>query len=181
MSEALSGLVQQTFKQAVEDQSVKQQSQPTQTKQTFESHLQRQEPVQENEQIKTSGSQMQQKLDQMQSQLAETLKRSSGEKMKPNEMPKELLDSKSRLGLLREAYNKMGSTELSGGFQGRLIQTESEYKEVEAMMKSDKNLSPGELLALQARLYQVSQHIEVMSKVVDQMAGGIKTVLNTNL
>ena len=44
-----------------------------------------------------------------------------------------------------------------------------------------KNLSPGELLALQARLYQVSQHIEVMSKVVDQMAGGIKTVLNTNV
>ncbi len=64
---------------------------------------------------------------------------------------------------------------------GQFTQVESEFKQVESIMKSDKNLSPGELLALQARLYQVSQHIEVMSKVVDQMAGGIKTILNTNV
>ena len=48
-------------------------------------------------------------------------------------------------------------------------------------MRSDKDLSSGELLGLQARLYQVSQHIDVMSKVVDQMTSGIKTILNTNV
>ena len=48
-------------------------------------------------------------------------------------------------------------------------------------MMSDRDLSTGELLGLQARLYQVSQHIEVMSKVVDQVTGGIKSILNTNI
>ncbi len=181
MSEALSSLVQQTFQQSLGGQAVKPQSQQTQMNQSFESHLQKDQPTQNSGQVKTSGVQMQAKLDQMQSELAQTLQRSSSEKMKPNEMPKELLDSNTRLGLMKEAYSKMGNSPIARGFEGRLLQTESEYKEVEAMMKSDKNLSPGELLALQARLYQVTQHIEVMSKVVDQMAGGIKTVLNTNL
>ena len=76
----------------------------------------------------------------------------------------------------------MGSTsKVTDNLAGRFTQVENEYKAVEDIMKSDKSLSQGELLALQARLYQVSQHIEVMSKVVDQMAGGIKTVLNTNI
>jgi hypothetical protein len=39
----------------------------------------------------------------------------------------------------------------------------------------------GELLGLQARLYQVSQQVEVMSKVIDQVTGGIKTILNTTV
>jgi hypothetical protein len=84
--------------------------------------------------------------------------------------------------MLKEAYSKIGNTsKATTDLSGRFTQIESEYKQVESIMRSDKNLSPGELLALQARLYQVSQHIEVMSKVVDQMAGGIKTVLNTNV
>lgn len=177
MSEALSGLVQQAFQQTLENQSVKQQTQTTQTKPSFESYLQK-----EQEQTpKTSGVEIDNKLNQMQMQLAEKIKQNKAERINPNEMPKELLDSKSRLSLLKEAYSKMGETSVTSGFEGRLTQTEAEYKQVEAIMRSDKNLSQGELLALQARLYQVSQHIEVMSKVVDQMSGGIKTILNTNL
>jgi hypothetical protein len=37
------------------------------------------------------------------------------------------------------------------------------------------------LLGLQARLYQVAQHVEVVSKVIDQVTGGVKTILNTNI
>lgn len=181
MSEVLSGLVQQTLQQTLENQSVKQQSQPTQNKTSFESYLQKEQNAQNPVDAKISGVQMQDKLDQLQTELAQKIKETNNQRLNPNELPKEMLDSKSRLGLLKEAYSKMGNTNSTGGFEGRLVQTESEYKEVEALMKSDKNLSPGELLALQARLYQVSQHIEVMSKVVDQMAGGIKTVLNTNI
>lgn len=181
MSEALSGLVQQTIQHTLENQSVKQQTNTSQNKPSFESYLQQDQNIKDPGQPATSGVQMQDKLNQMQNELTQKIQQTNNHKINPNEIPKELLDNKSRLGLLKEAYSKMGNTNATGGFEGRLMQTESEYKEVEALMKSDKNLSPGELLALQARLYQVSQHIEVMSKVVDQMAGGIKTVLNTNI
>ena len=86
------------------------------------------------------------------------------------------------MGMLKDAYSQIPNTnKVTKDLGGKFIQVENEYKGVEAIMRSNSNLTPGELLALQARLYQVSQHIEVMSKVVDQMAGGIKTVLNTNV
>lgn len=93
-----------------------------------------------------------------------------------------MMSGKSRLGMMREVYSEIPNTsKVTNDLPGRFVQVENEYKAVEAIMHSDKNLSSGQLLALQARLYQVGQHIEVMSKVVDQMAGGIKTILNTNV
>jgi hypothetical protein len=93
----------------------------------------------------------------------------------------ELFYNKSRLGLLKEALTDVKSQPSGTQLMGRMQNVESEYNQLEAIMKSNKDLSPGELLGLQARLYQVSQHIEVMSKVVDQVTGGIKTILNTNV
>lgn len=91
----------------------------------------------------------------------------------------ELIDSRTRLGLLKEAM--AGAKGQHVDLNGRLSQVESEWYQIEGVMKSDRDLSTGELLGLQARLYQVSQHIEVMSKVVDQVTSGIKTILNTNV
>lgn len=94
----------------------------------------------------------------------------------------ELLDTRSRMGLLRDAINGAGRTQPGGmDLRGRLGQLEANWQGIEQTMRSSRDLSSGELLSLQARLYQVSQHIEVMSKVVDQMTGGIKTILNTNV
>lgn len=196
MSEITSGIVSQLFQQTLENQTQKQQQQPPQTgKRSFESYLQQAqetqqgggqtnqtEPVSPTTQTRTSGVEMQSKLDQMQAELAQRIGQNPADKSKMNMMLPELMDSKTRLGMLKEAYSKLGNTsKVTNDLSGRFTQVETEYKQVESIMRSDKNLSPGELLALQARLYQVSQHIEVMSKVVDQMAGGIKTVLNTNV
>ncbi len=86
------------------------------------------------------------------------------------------------MSMLKDAYNKLDRTsKVPSDLRGNLVNTEKEWNAVQQIMSSDKNLSQGELLALQQRLYMVSQHVEVMSKVVDQMAGGIKTVLNTNI
>jgi hypothetical protein len=65
--------------------------------------------------------------------------------------------------------------------RGRFGQVENEWNQVESVMRSNRELSTTELLGLQARLYQVTQHVEVLSKVVDQVTGGIKTILNTNV
>ena len=197
MSEITSGIASQIFQQTLENQTQKQQQPQTSGKRSFESYLQQSQesqqttgqteqtqtqPTQPTTKTTTSGVEMQSKLDQMQADLAQRFGQNPADKSKVNMMLPELLDSKTRLGMLKEAYSKIGNTsKATTDLSGRFTQIESEYKQVESIMRSDKNLSPGELLALQARLYQVSQHIEVMSKVVDQMAGGIKTVLNTNV
>lgn len=92
----------------------------------------------------------------------------------------ELTQLRPKFKLLKELQAVNGVPQ-GTNLMGRMTQVEAEYNQLEAIMKSNKDLSPGELLGLQARLYQVSQHIEVMSKVVDQVTGGIKTVLNTNV
>ena len=85
------------------------------------------------------------------------------------------------MGLLREAMNGVDNTPTGTNLKGMFGKVEGEWFNLEQFMRSDKDLSTGELLGLQARLYQVSQHIDVMSKVVDQMTSGIKTILNTNV
>ena len=85
------------------------------------------------------------------------------------------------MSLLREAMKGVDNTPTGANLKGMFGKVEGEWFNLEQVMKSDKDLSTGELLGLQARLYQVSQHIDVMSKVVDQMTSGIKTILNTNV
>lgn len=196
MSEMISGIAGQLLQQVLENQTLKQQPQ-TSGNRTFESYLQQQDAkmqtptdgktagtqqIEKTAEPSTSGADMQKKLDQMEAELAQRFKQQNQTQSGVNQLLPELMDNKSRLGLLKEAYSKIGDTsKVTSDLSGRFVQVENEYKAVESIMRSDKNLSTGELLALQARLYQVGQHIEVMSKVVDQMAGGIKTVLNTNV
>lgn len=97
----------------------------------------------------------------------------------------EYLDTKTNMSafknILNEALSSGLNTDQSKDVIGKFSNVEKEVFDLDAIMRSDKNLSQGELLGLQARLYQVSQHIDVLSKVVDQMTGGIKTILNTNV
>jgi len=193
MSDMISGIAGQIFQKILENPGLKQQQTQTANK-SFESYLQQDSKTQNGtnttqtqsvdkvQEPTTSGAEMQRKLDQMEAELAQKFKEQNQNQGNFNKMMPELLESKSRLGMLKEAYGKIGDTsKMTSNLPGRFMQVETEYKAVESIMMSDKNLSTGELLALQARLYQVGQHIEVMSKVVDQMAGGIKTVLNTNV
>jgi hypothetical protein len=123
-------------------------------------------------------------LERMRLDLVQRLDRLPEGAGKTSALLPELIDSRTRLGLLREAVSGVsgnGSGVGTTDLRGKLMQVETEWKQLDGIMRSDKNLSTGELLGLQARLYQVSQHIEVMSKVVDQVTGGIKTILNTNI
>jgi hypothetical protein len=93
----------------------------------------------------------------------------------------ELFETKTRFKLLRQALLEVRENPKAIHISDRFRQIESQWYDLEQIMKSDKDLSQGELLGLQARLYQVSQHIEVLSKAVDQMTNGIRTILNTNV
>ncbi len=193
MSDFISGLAGQILQQTLQNPAAKQTQQPVATeKRSFESVLQQQQDksvsggdtntIQNPATQTTSGSEMAQKLEDLQNQLSQKINQPNVDQNKYNKMLPDWMKTETRMGMLKDAYSSMPNTsKVTNDLSGKFTQIESEYKGVEAIMTSSKNLSPGELLALQARLYQVSQHIEVMSKVVDQMAGGIKTVLNTNV
>jgi hypothetical protein len=120
-------------------------------------------------------------LERMRVELTQRIDNLAPGSSKINALLPELIDSRTRMGLLREAMKGVGPQAKGIDLHGRFAQVENEWLGVESVMKSNKDLSTGELLGLQARLYQVSQHVEVMSKVVDQVTSGIKTILNTTV
>lgn len=120
-------------------------------------------------------------LERMRLDLTERINRLPPGAPNVNALLPELIDSRTRLGMLRQVMSNSGPQPVGTDLRGRFGQIENEWQQVESIMKSNKDLSTTELLGLQARLYQVSQHVEVLSKVVDQVTGGIKTILNTNV
>ncbi|MCS7079372.1 MAG: hypothetical protein NZ585_04880 [Chloracidobacterium sp.] len=90
-------------------------------------------------------------------------------------------DVRLRLSALRDGIHGMSPNQRPADILARFSQVEDQWKQIEAMLNSDHELSKGELLALQARMYQLTQNIEILSKVVDQVTSGIKTILQTNL
>ncbi len=92
----------------------------------------------------------------------------------------ELFEVKTRTGWLRQALSSV-NTPKATDLRGTLGHVENEWNQFDAILKSGKDLSQADLLTLQGRLYQLTQHVEVLSKVVDQVTGGVKTILNTNV
>lgn len=183
MSELISSVIQ---KQLGGDQMAagKQQLQQSQNNRSFENVLQQQD----GQKITGGENQINQVDPNLESRRAELAQRLQ---QLPEGMPKvaavmpEFLGAKTNMNNFREIFNKAASSvgSMPGGkdVQGKFAYIENEWKDMESIMKSDKDMSQGELLGLQARLYQVSQHIDVLSKVVDQMSSGVKTILNTNV
>lgn len=120
-------------------------------------------------------------VEQLRTELARRLSQMPGNAKSLDDVWPELLHTRTRMSLLREAMKGVDSTPTGTNLKGLFGKVEGEWFNLEQSMGSDRDLSTGELLGLQARLYQVSQHIDVMSKVVDQMTSGIKTILNTNV
>ena len=120
-------------------------------------------------------------VDQLRKELSRRLSQMPGDAKSLDDVWPELLRTRTRMNLLREAMKGVDNTPTGTNLKGMFGKVEGEWFNLEKFMRSDKDLSSGELLGLQARLYQVSQHIDVMSKVVDQMTSGIKTILNTNV
>lgn len=179
MSEQISAITQ-SLHQSLEGQRAQQQQG---SKASFEQILQQPsgqdgEQTTINQPTGTSGA----KLEQMQRELMERVDKLGPGTPKITALLPEIIDLRSRSNMVREAFSKIGTnSQIDTNLRGRLGQVETEWYQLESIMKSDKDLSTGELLGLQARLYQVSQHVEVLSKVVDQVTGGIKTILNTNV
>jgi hypothetical protein len=189
MADPVSGIAQNVLSQQLEGQRLQQQQQGGAGR-SFESVLRQHEGAGAPQQggappesaapatPPVSGA----KIEQMRLDLMERVNRLPPGSPSAGALLPELLDSRTRLGMLRDVISKSnapGSSQTD--LRGRFGQIETEWNQVEAVMRSNKDLSTTELLGLQARLYQVTQHVEVLSKVVDQVTGGVKTILNTNV
>lgn len=185
MADPVSGILQGNLSQQLEGQKLQQQQGGG--GRSFENVLRQQEgdasaassaPPGANAPTPVSGA----KIEQMRVDLMERVGRLPQGSPNVNALLPELIDSRTRLGMLREVMSKPSAAGATGtDLRGRFGQIETEWNQVESIMRSNKDLSTSELLGLQARLYQVTQHVEVLSKVVDQVTGGVKTILNTNV
>jgi hypothetical protein len=184
MADPVSGIVQGNLSQQLEGQRFQQQQGAG--SRSFESILRQQEgdgqalgaPQQTQPPEPVSGA----KIERMRLDLMERVGKLPPGSPNVNALLPELLDSRTRLGMLRDVISKSNAPGSAGpDLRGRFGQIETEWNQVESIMRSNKDLSTTELLGLQARLYQVTQHVEVLSKVVDQVTGGVKTILNTNV
>lgn len=185
MADPVSGITLGNLSQQLEGQRSQQQQQGAGGR-SFENVLRQQEggaapleaPPAGAQPAPVSGA----KIEQMRIDLMERVGKLPPGSPNVNALLPELLDSRTRLGMLRDVMSKSNAPDASKtDLRGRFGQIETEWNQVEGIMRSNKDLSTTELLGLQARLYQVTQHVEVLSKVVDQVTGGVKTILNTNV
>jgi len=145
---------------------------------SFKNVLREGKNPQEESQRSTSGAE----IERLRVDLMEKTSKFNSQINTLNNVIPDLTQGANRRGLLQEAMQGINRSSLGAdNVKGIMTRLETDWLNVERIMTSDKGLSTGELLGLQARLYQVSQHVEVVSKVVDQVTGGIKTILNTNI
>lgn len=187
MSDAVSGVVQKQLNSNL-TQMNQQNSQQTQTGKSFENILQNGSRQTAEPQTNQTGPNItdDKKLDAMRLDLINRYQNLPQGVPTVSAVLPEFLNTKTSMGgfkkILNDALNSgLNNSSQGKGVLGKFTDVETEFKALDSIMRSEKNLSQGELLSVQARLYQVSQHIDVLSKVVDQMTGGIKTVLNTNV
>lgn len=187
MSDAVSGIVQKQLSSNMSGMQ-NQQSQQSPTGRSFENILQNGNQQSAETQSNQSAQNItnDKKLDGMRLDLINRYQNLPSGAPSVSAVFPEFLDTKTQMGGFKKILNDALSSGLNNNSQskgviGKFTDVETEFKALDSIMRSDKNLSQGELLSVQARLYQVSQHIDVLSKVVDQMTGGIKTILNTNV
>lgn len=78
------------------------------------------------------------------------------------------------------ASQRVQHTKLVKMFQG-LVKGQDKMSKIMDMALSGKQMSPPELLAMQAGVYRFSQELELTSKVVEKATSGIKQTMNVQV
>jgi hypothetical protein len=93
----------------------------------------------------------------------------------------EMKDSKVALDKLTQAVDKLPQKTAFGPVRQRLNLIEQQYQKSGELIGRVKNMDPQSLLKAQVQLYQLSENMELLSKVVEQMTTGVKTIMQTNV
>ncbi|MCX6629836.1 MAG: hypothetical protein NTW28_19635 [Candidatus Solibacter sp.] len=94
----------------------------------------------------------------------------------------DMKDMRKRLDTTTERVEASGKTGAMEGVRDRLSAIDAQYKAAEQKLQQlpDTNNLRG-LLAMQTEMYQMSQNLEILSKVVDAATSGVKQTLQTQV
>ena len=101
--------------------------------------------------------------------------------------PHQILDvnmknAKVNVDQLTKRINALPKTPAFQPFRDRLASIDTQFKDAGKLMNSIKGgESPQQLLKIQMSMYQLTENVELMSKVVDQVTSGMKNVLQTQV
>lgn len=83
---------------------------------------------------------------------------------------------------LSTRVNALPKTPAFEPFRQRLTSIDSQLQDADKLVHSLKGTeSPAELMKVQVQMYQLNENLELMSKVVEQVSSGMKSVLQTQL
>jgi hypothetical protein len=64
----------------------------------------------------------------------------------------------------------------------RLARVDDQFRTAGQMVNSLRGTeSPGDLMKIQVQMYQLTENLEIMSKVVEQVTSGVKSILQTQI
>lgn len=88
----------------------------------------------------------------------------------------------SSITTLSNRVAAVGGSGSTGPLRGRLESLENQFRRVGSNVKvAGPQTDPMQLLKLQHEIYQIDEELEVLSKVVEQAANGVKSVLQTQI
>jgi len=93
-------------------------------------------------------------------------------------------DNRAKLESLRAELERVGSTEETGKVGNYLNGIDKEFASLEGILNNlDINapINPLEMIKLQTKMEFITEHVEILSKVVEQINTGMKTILQTNI
>ncbi len=90
--------------------------------------------------------------------------------------------ARERVEHLTTRVNALPKTSAFDPIRTRLTSIDSQYKSAGQLLESLKNAdNPRDLMKIQMQMYQLTENLELMSKVVDQVTSGMKSIFQTQL
>ncbi len=89
--------------------------------------------------------------------------------------------ARTNLNRLNANVTKMPENKSSISIRDALSSIESQYQQSAKLIGGSKSMDLQSLLKIQSELYRMSENINVLSKVVDQVTSGVKTILQTQV
>lgn len=93
----------------------------------------------------------------------------------------ELRTARANLTKLNVAVAKMPENKNSVSIRDSLSAIETMYQQSARLIGGSKGMDLQSLLKVQSELYRMSENIDVLSKVVDQVTSGVKTIFQTQV
>jgi hypothetical protein len=93
-------------------------------------------------------------------------------------------DNRAKLESLRAELDRIGGPQENNKVGNYLNGIDKEFSSLEGILNNlDINapINPLEMIKLQTKMQFITEHVEILSKVVDQISTGMKTILQTNI